>query len=94
MIGLYLHALVADGSVLVAMKYEQTVDYRELDGMAQPSLMAARNYFMSVEARVQHRRRNRWGNGGARPLNAETAGAKISFRPRRNDTEFNEHTCS
>ena len=30
------------------------------------------------------RRRNRGGNGGARPRNAETAGAKLSFRPGNN----------
>ena len=30
------------------------------------------------------RRRNRGGNGGARPRNAETARAKVSFRPRNN----------
>jgi len=34
--------------------------------------------------RPAHRRRNRGGNGGARPRNAETAGAKVSFRPRNN----------
>jgi len=28
--------------------------------------------------------RNRGGNGGARPRNAETAGARVSFRPRNN----------
>ena len=28
-----------------------------------------------------HRRRNRGGNGGARPRNAETSEAKVSFRP-------------
>jgi len=30
---------------------------------------------------VSQRRRNGGGNGGARPRNAETAGAKVSFRP-------------
>jgi len=28
--------------------------------------------------------RNRGGNGDARPRNAETAGVKVSFRPRKN----------
>jgi len=31
---------------------------------------------------LQHRRRNRGGNDGACPRNVETAGAKVSFRPR------------
>ena len=33
---------------------------------------------------ASHRRRNRGGNGGARPRNAETAGAKVYILPRNN----------
>jgi len=33
-----------------------------------------------IEVVMQNRRRNRGGNGGARPRNTETAGAKVSLR--------------
>ena len=37
-----------------------------------------------IDCSVDHMRRNCGGNGGTRPRNVETAGAKVSLRPRNN----------